>query len=618
MSGRTKGKLVMKRTMGLFLCIMCLTFAADAQVTISYAVENQELIHFPPGGAFRSTWNHASDQIAYVGHDGDFSVWIVDPLDATTARKVPNTNVAVSFFGEVAFTPDDQYIIAATAAEPSKLLKIRISDGQVTDYMTASDLGLGAGYGVGSPSVTIGTDGTNWLTFLTINHNVAEVVNEGIYRCAISADGSYNAASCEKIVGDFAFFRSPVLSHNGDMIMLERPLTPTTRRVVLYSGVNSLSEPISSEDTFTTISQPEYFSMSPNFSKDDTLLYYCMDVNQAFDEFQLIQTIPLSDFEVVVFRTSDAIAGLWNYYILTSAGNQALMAASSGGTRLSFIDTREGFSGLNVATLQVNALVTLGSNNEFLSDFSLTDGAGTLLQYEAGTVVNTMKKSGQKFTNGQVTISMSTPVSVSAEIQLPPGNILKRKFSEEYLTFTPAGSCTFTYTDSEVEGIDESTIEVVLISADGAEENAVVTARDLAENIITVEMPHFSILAASVALDTDGDGLTDDEEAILGTNPNLSDTDGDGISDYQEVNFDGNGAYNPFHPVNNPSGTDTDATISDTDGDGVSDGQEQNFGGNPLDSGSTPNLPIGSFTIFCLALCFVAIATGILAKRTVH
>ncbi|MBE3122976.1 MAG: hypothetical protein IMZ53_08370 [Thermoplasmata archaeon] len=35
-------------------------------------------------------------------------------------------------------------------------------------------------------------------------------------------------------------------------------------------------------------------------------------------------------------------------------------------------------------------------------------------------------------------------------------------------------------------------------------------------------------------LDSDGDGLTDTQEAILGTNPNVADTDGDGYSDYEE------------------------------------------------------------------------------------
>lgn len=39
--------------------------------------------------------------------------------------------------------------------------------------------------------------------------------------------------------------------------------------------------------------------------------------------------------------------------------------------------------------------------------------------------------------------------------------------------------------------------------------------------------------------DADGDGLFDDEEAAMGTNPNLADTDGDGLSDYEEARLIG-------------------------------------------------------------------------------
>jgi hypothetical protein len=59
--------------------------------------------------------------------------------------------------------------------------------------------------------------------------------------------------------------------------------------------------------------------------------------------------------------------------------------------------------------------------------------------------------------------------------------------------------------------------------------------------------------------DIDGDGLTNVQEAALGTNPRNPDTDGDGLTDGQEVNV-----YhtNPLNP--------------DTDGDGLTDGQEVN------------------------------------------
>ena len=62
-------------------------------------------------------------------------------------------------------------------------------------------------------------------------------------------------------------------------------------------------------------------------------------------------------------------------------------------------------------------------------------------------------------------------------------------------------------------------------------------------------------------LDSDGDGLSDRQEAVLGTSPTNADTDGDGISDGDELQF---GAY----------GQVTDPTNPDTDGDGVSDLEE--------------------------------------------
>jgi hypothetical protein len=79
--------------------------------------------------------------------------------------------------------------------------------------------------------------------------------------------------------------------------------------------------------------------------------------------------------------------------------------------------------------------------------------------------------------------------------------------------------------------------------------------------------------------DTDDDGLTDMEEAALGTDPANSDTDDDGISDGDEVNVWGS------DPLNIDSDGDTlydggeliwgtSILNPDTDGDGLSDGDE--------------------------------------------
>jgi len=77
--------------------------------------------------------------------------------------------------------------------------------------------------------------------------------------------------------------------------------------------------------------------------------------------------------------------------------------------------------------------------------------------------------------------------------------------------------------------------------------------------------------------DTDGDLLTDAEEALLGTNPNLADTDGNGISDADE-DSDGDGISNLAELSN---GTDD---LEDFDGDGVDNFTEFLDETDPTDS----------------------------------
>lgn len=99
--------------------------------------------------------------------------------------------------------------------------------------------------------------------------------------------------------------------------------------------------------------------------------------------------------------------------------------------------------------------------------------------------------------------------------------------------------------------------------------------------------------------DTDGDGLPDDLEQLLGTDPTKVDTDGDGISDFDEVygfryrqldQTDFTSFTDKFCTalVNNgacaPGETEvwvTDPLNPDTDGDGIPDGTEILLGANP-------------------------------------
>ncbi|MEA3249783.1 MAG: hypothetical protein U9Q03_05525 [Patescibacteria group bacterium] len=67
--------------------------------------------------------------------------------------------------------------------------------------------------------------------------------------------------------------------------------------------------------------------------------------------------------------------------------------------------------------------------------------------------------------------------------------------------------------------------------------------------------------------DTDGDGMTNDEESEAGTDPVSADTDGDGLLDQDELDVFG-----------------TDPTNPDTDGDGIMDGAE-------IVAGTDPTIP---------------------------
>jgi formylglycine-generating enzyme required for sulfatase activity len=74
--------------------------------------------------------------------------------------------------------------------------------------------------------------------------------------------------------------------------------------------------------------------------------------------------------------------------------------------------------------------------------------------------------------------------------------------------------------------------------------------------------------------DTDGDALSDADEAARGTDPKVADSDGDGKSDAQEACHYG-----------------TDPRKRDTDGDGIADGAEIAKGTNPADQGDGAAAP---------------------------
>lgn len=102
------------------------------------------------------------------------------------------------------------------------------------------------------------------------------------------------------------------------------------------------------------------------------------------------------------------------------------------------------------------------------------------------------------------------------------------------------------------------------------------------------EQTQVALATLSGQQDSDGDGLTNAEEAGIGTDPFKPDTDGDGLTDGQEVNEH---KTNPLEADTDGDGLSdgdevlrygTDPLNPDTDGDGLNDGDEIRFGANPL------------------------------------
>ena len=92
----------------------------------------------------------------------------------------------------------------------------------------------------------------------------------------------------------------------------------------------------------------------------------------------------------------------------------------------------------------------------------------------------------------------------------------------------------------------------------------------------TTELPEVPVVPeVKPPVDSDNDGLTDEEELLLGTDALLPDSDADGLSDRDEVKV-----YK------------TDPLDSDTDKDGFFDGEEVKNGYDPKGSGRLFEVPV--------------------------
>jgi len=204
----------------------------------------------------------------------------------------------------------------------------------------------------------------------------------------------------------------------------------------------------------------------------------------------------------------------------------------------------------------VVARYTLATSSNPGSAGSISPSSGTYNNGTSVTIIATAAP-GYRFDHWSGDFSGTSPTIVLAmdSNKNVVANFLSIRYSLSTVV-SPMGSGSI----SPIDGSYDSGTQVALtaIPSSGWRFDHWSGTDDNSVNPSTVTMTGSkNITAYFIAQDTDGDGLTDDEERQIGTNPSYADTDHDGLNDYEEVKV-----------------KKTDPLSPDTDGDGVQDGND--------------------------------------------
>lgn len=363
-----------------------------------------------------------------------------------------------------------------------------------------------------------------------------------------------------------------VLELVGIQDILAAPKIPGTD--ISSEAANTLGDPrIISIENGLNLAAPS------GFSADGTLVFYCEEWNRRYIIDQFFETIPLSDFDIMIAE-ADGSGGPTR---LAQPGNQAMAVPTPGGTRLVFMKDVGGIPHLFVSTLEVATEISGTiegdeADNDIRTDSEqqASDASGTLVVVPEDIVIDFPVSEPQE-------IQITTPIDSATEPQLPEGIDaipVIRKFGPAGTTFSVPITITITYTDAQVAGLDEANLrlfEYNEVTGQYDLEVTTITNRDLVNNTISFTVTHFSVFGLGGSTDTDQDGISDD------TDP---DDDGDGVPDGEDaypLDTDDDGLDNAVDPDDDSDGmpdgddlypldTDNDGLPNDVDADDDADG----------------------------------------------
>lgn len=164
---------------------------------------------------------------------------------------------------------------------------------------------------------------------------------------------------------------------------------------------------------------------------------------------------------------------------------------------------------------------------------------------------------------------------ISVNLYAPDGSFVTGSYTSSDSLLVATAPASGVYTIVILAGTNTGAYSLVFQQSD-LDSDGIADVNDNCTTIANASQQDFDNdgLGDACDPDDDNDGLTDSEEAALGTDPQNTDSDGDGLSDNEEVNLQ------------------TDPLVADTDGDGFSDFDEIEANTNPLDANDSP--PSGS------------------------
>lgn len=186
---------------------------------------------------------------------------------------------------------------------------------------------------------------------------------------------------------------------------------------------------------------------------------------------------------------------------------------------------------------------------------------------------------------GATNIKVSTPDS-TPEGNIPDGKVyagVAVELEPSGLNFTGPVTVTVPYSSGDIVGLEEDTLTAFYFAdPDYSASGIAGVSVDTGQRKVTFTTTHFTVfILAADLVDSDGDGVPDQDDAFPFNPFGATDSDGDGIGDEWEEMWFGNG-----NGIVEPGELDVADEFSDFDGDEVLDINEFNFwqlGLSPLD-----------------------------------